>query len=191
MNSSPGLLSVGASSLSAGELEPAVRTLRPDVLLLAVEPPRDNEAVSGWLEEAGLAVVLLSDHPTAAWISAVMRGGAHALLPATATVDEIAAAIGAAAAGLVVLHPEVATAFPTATARPAADDGIAPTPLSAREIEVLRMLAQGLSNKSIAERLQLSEHTVKFHVNSIFNKLDVSTRTEAVTTGARLGLILL
>ncbi|HKC74673.1 MAG TPA: response regulator transcription factor, partial [Chloroflexota bacterium] len=63
--------------------------------------------------------------------------------------------------------------------------------LTPREIEVLGMLAEGLGNKTIARRLGISEHTVKFHVGSIFAKLDASSRTEAVTLGARRGLIML
>ena len=63
--------------------------------------------------------------------------------------------------------------------------------LTPREIEVLGMLAEGLGNKEIAWRLQISEHTVKFHVASILSKLDASSRTEAVTVGFRQGLIML
>ena len=61
--------------------------------------------------------------------------------------------------------------------------------LSPRELDVLEMLAEGLSNKMIAHRLSISDHTAKFHVNSILAKLDAGTRTEAVTRGIRLGLI--
>jgi len=63
--------------------------------------------------------------------------------------------------------------------------------LTNRELEVLRLLAEGCSNKQIAVRLGISENTTKFHVNAIFSKLDVETRTEAVVRAARLGLVLL
>jgi DNA-binding NarL/FixJ family response regulator len=63
--------------------------------------------------------------------------------------------------------------------------------LTARESEVLQLLAQGLANKQIALALGISEHTVKFHISSIYAKLGVTNRTEAVTQGARLGLIVL
>ncbi|HXF26085.1 MAG TPA: response regulator transcription factor, partial [Bryobacteraceae bacterium] len=66
-----------------------------------------------------------------------------------------------------------------------------PEPLTPREIEVLKMLAEGLSNKLIAVDLGISEHTVKFHVNSILGKLNAGSRTEAVTTGIRRGLVIL
>ena len=64
-------------------------------------------------------------------------------------------------------------------------------PLTTRELEVLELLSQGLPNKQIARRLQISEHTVKFHVSSIYAKLGASSRTEAVGRGARAGLITL
>jgi len=63
--------------------------------------------------------------------------------------------------------------------------------LTAREMEVLQLLAEGLPNKSIAQRLDISEHTVKFHVNAILRKLEAQSRTEAVVQATRLGLILL
>ena len=64
-------------------------------------------------------------------------------------------------------------------------------PLTARELEVLRMLAEGAANKTVAWKLSISEHTVKFHVAQILSKLNAGTRTEAVTLGIRKGLILL
>ncbi|HEV8722827.1 MAG TPA: response regulator transcription factor [Candidatus Binatia bacterium] len=63
--------------------------------------------------------------------------------------------------------------------------------LTPREIEVLRMMAEGLGNKEIATKLLISDHTVKFHISSIFAKLGVSSRTEAVTVGIRQGLIMI
>jgi DNA-binding NarL/FixJ family response regulator len=63
--------------------------------------------------------------------------------------------------------------------------------LTGREQEVLQLLSQGLSNKLIARQLQISEHTVKFHVSALYTKLEASSRTEAISRGARLGLITL
>jgi DNA-binding NarL/FixJ family response regulator len=93
------------------------------------------------------------------------------------------AALDAAAAGLVVLHP---TAVPT----PPRPD-TPPEPLTRREREILSLLADGLGNKIIAARLGISDHTVKAHVGAIFEKLHVGTRAEAVALGLRLGLIAL
>ena len=108
----------------------------------------------------------------------------------SATVEEIIAAVEAAATGLVVLHPEIIdfllSRYSTVSSPTSPIQALTP-----REMEILSMLALGLSNKNIAKKLQISEHTVKFHISSIFTKLGASSRTEAVTLGARLGLIML
>ncbi len=75
--------------------------------------------------------------------------------------------------------------------RPALNAAAPAQPLTPREVEVLAMLAEGHANKAIAARLAISEHTVKTHVGSVFDKLGVSTRAEAVASAARLGLIML
>lgn len=169
---------------------------RADVLLIDLPA---GEEIALLLPEAAPgtpAVVLLGD-PTAPGLAAAALGrGVRAILPHTATEAEIVAAVRAAAAGLVVLHPAIAdTVLGPALAGPpvrALDSSSeAPQRLTAREIEVLALLAEGASNKVIARRLGISDHTVKFHVSSIFTKLGAASRTEAVTLGARLGLILL
>ena len=86
--------------------------------------------------------------------------------------------------GLIVLHPQVIN-----NQQLLKETNL--QILTPREIEVLQMLTNGMSNKIVAQNLHISEHTVKFHVSSIFQKLDVSTRTEAVAVGVRLGLIML
>ena len=114
------------------------------------------------------------------------RSTAWAALPKDAEEAEILAAIRAVGAGLVVLDP---TLWPT-TAGPLAQDGSNQgEPLSNREREVLTLMADGLPNKTIALRLGVSPHTVKFHAASIFAKLGAASRTEAVTLGLRGGHI--
>ena len=97
----------------------------------------------------------------------------------------------AAAAGLVVLSPEFAGLLAANTLEEAAAE-LDPMlePLTPREQDVLSMMAEGLLNKEIADRLQISEHTVKFHVSSIMGKLDASSRTEAVIRGIRSGIVI-
>jgi DNA-binding NarL/FixJ family response regulator len=123
------------------------------------------------------------------------RGLVRAVLPRDATSGEILAAIDAVAAGLVVLHPEaLADALagrPRREALPARAVADPAQPLTAREIEVLGMLAEGLGNKTIAVRLGISTHTAKFHVASILAKLGAGSRTEAVTVGMRRGLVVI
>ena len=114
--------------------------------------------------------------------------------------EQLAAALAAVAAGLLVVQPELAFRF--AGRETEREDVESPPlqlkeydyavePLSPRELEVLQLLADGLSNKVIGKRLDLSEHTVKFHLNSLFDKLAVHNRTEAVSRAVRLGLIAL
>jgi two-component system, NarL family, response regulator YdfI len=116
------------------------------------------------------------------------RTSVRARLPRNVTAGELIAAIAAAAQGLVVLTEQQADslfAHPTVpqSAPPLVEE------LTPRELQVLRDVAEGLANKEIAEHLHISEHTVKFHVASVLGKLQVGSRTEAVTQGIRMGLI--
>jgi DNA-binding NarL/FixJ family response regulator len=98
------------------------------------------------------------------------------------------AALRAVARGLTVFDPALAAlrATPRASAPTSTPEGLTP-----REREVLTLLAEGLSNKAIADRLDISEHTAKFHVNAVLAKLGVQRRTEAVVRAARMGLVTL
>ena len=156
-----------------------VDELRPDVVLASL--PLENLTPAP-------AIVLLSDDPQSAWTPEALRSGVRAVLPSTASPAEILAAVEAAAAGLAVIDPQELDALLAAGAR-AHPDGI--QSLTPREIEVLRMMAEGAANKAIAWKLDISEHTVKYHVASIMAKLNAGSRTEAVTTGIRRGLILI
>ncbi len=125
-----------------------------------------------------LPVVLLTEQPP----SVMLRQGARGALPPNATPIEIRAALEAAAAGLLVLPASGMENWPTPTAE---SDGA----LTNREREVLRLLAEGVGNKEIAWRLNITEHTVKFHVSSLMTKLNAGSRTEAVTQGIRRGYV--
>jgi DNA-binding NarL/FixJ family response regulator len=103
-----------------------------------------------------------------------------------AETEAIVAALSAAAQGLRVLVPTLADAL-GAGALPAGSPAI--EELTVREREVLALLAQGLPNKAIAQRLAISEHTVKFHINGLMGKLGAQSRTEAVVLAMRLGLV--
>jgi two-component system, NarL family, response regulator YdfI len=163
----------------------------PDVLLVEVETLADSAARQAidWAS-AGGPVVMLVRHPATEAVAEVLRAGVKAVLPSGMGGQEIAAAIEAAAAGLVVLE---ATAVETLlrSPSPASSDGTLVEALTPRETEVLRLLGAGLGNKEIASRLEISEHTVKFHVASIMGKLGATSRTEAVTLGIRHGLIMI
>jgi DNA-binding NarL/FixJ family response regulator len=149
----------------------------------------DSLAASQLTSEA--TFVVLSDRTEPRWISEALRAGVRAVLPSDISPEQLIAALEAAVAGLIVMHPtEVDAMFPAAepSSRPLADLAEELTP---RESEVLQMLANGLANKEIATRLSISEHTVKFHVASILGKLGAGSRTEAVSLGIRRGIVLL
>ena len=106
------------------------------------------------------------------------------ILTPDAAPEELEAAVAAVARGLIVLPRSLTERVLHSTAAEDLDE-----PLTNREREVLELLAQGLSNKLIAQRLHISEHTVKFHISSLYAKLRVSGRAEAVSRGARYGLL--
>jgi DNA-binding NarL/FixJ family response regulator len=148
---------------------------------------------AGW-NAAGVPVILLVDNPGRR-ISEALPAGVRAVLPRNITATEIAAAIEAVAAGLYVFHPADIDSIPAL--RPPQSETVPELGepivehLTPREIEVLQLLSAGLGNKEIAARLNISEHTAKFHVASIMGKLGAATRTEAVTLGIRHGLVMI
>jgi len=114
--------------------------------------------------------------------------GARGLLLRDASGPALAAAIAAMVHGQAVLDPSLLGAIRPA---PSAALESLPEAMTPREVEVLRLLAEGLPNKTIADRLGVTEHTVKFHVNAIMGKLAAQSRTDAVIRATRLGLITL
>ena len=180
------LRSSGAVEVAGSVAEPSEYSgPDPDVIVVDWELGLD-ELASGLPDHSLAGVVVLADDPGPSAAAEALRAGARAVLPRQAGVSQILAAIEAVAAGLVALPAgELDELF--GNPRPAA----LAEPLTPREIEVLAMLAEGQSNKAIAYRLGISEHTVKFHVTSIMAKLNAGSRTEAVTLGLRQGLIML
>jgi len=149
-------------------------------------------------ETDGPALVVLIPDWHRKLVGSLLRSGVSAVLPNTATGEEILAAVEAALAGLIVLPRDALAIFeetqPTQEANhesTALDLEPLTETLTPRERQVLDMMAEGLGNKEIAWRLQISEHTAKFHVSSILAKLGASSRTEAVTQGLRRGLIMM
>jgi len=138
------------------------------------------------LREAGQAVVVLLADVTDA--VSVWTAGVRGLLLRDVDAATLTIALPAVAQGLVVLDPTLALAvFPLRQPQPASPAEA----LTPRELEVLQLLAEGLPNKTIADRLHISEHTVKFHVNALLGKLGAQSRTEAVVRATRLGFLLL
>lgn len=135
------------------------------------------------LEIPTLALLADADQVEEAW-----SAGSRALVKRDAAGEIFGAAAQAALRGLVVIDPDLATTF--LPSQPPVDDAWAED-LTPRELEVLQLLAEGLTNKGIAERLGISQHTVKFHVNAILSKLNAQSRTEAVVRATRSGLLAL
>src|SRR5438105_13882913 len=113
----------------------------------------------------------------------------RAMLPINSSASQLGAAIVAAANELVVLTEQQASAWVRGSRSAHADDGLEVEALTRRELQVLRMLADGLGNKEIAGQLNISDHTAKFHVAQILAKLHASSRTEAVAIGMRRGFV--
>ncbi len=154
-----------------------------DVVLVADEELLEEAALAA---DGTQALLLLSgEDGSAAKLRALPLRGWGIVLP-DAPLEEIEAAIAAVAQDLVVLPKPLAEQL--LQEESAAVEELS-EPLSAREREVLALLGRGLSNKLIARELHISEHTVKFHVSSLYAKLGVSNRAEAVSQGARRGLI--
>jgi DNA-binding NarL/FixJ family response regulator len=180
------------SGATPARVSSSLELVEADVMVLALEPGESPPLPLRAQPDAVTrlpGLVLLGDEPASAWASRALRNGAQGALPRTATADQIVAAVLAVAAGLTVREPAGAGAA-LQTAGSAMLTG-APISLTGREVEILGLLAEGLGNKTIAGRLGISEHTVKTHVTSVFAKLAVSTRAEAVAHAIRLGLIML
>jgi len=166
-----------------------IRALRPNVALLDFKMPGlDGLQVLNAIQRDGLptAVVLLSAHTTPEAVYECIAQGAAAFLSKQADRDEICDAVAAAARGEVRLAPEAQGHLVREVRLRAA--ARAPH-LTAREREVLMMLADGLSAPDIAERLTLSTATVKSHLKSLYSKLEVSDRAAAVAAAMRQGLL--
>ncbi len=166
-----------------------VNALAPDVMLLDLEMPEmDGVAVLKQLKQAGATtrVVVFTAFDTDDRILDAVQAGAQGYLLKGAPRDELFNAVRVVQAGGSLLQPIVASRLlrRVSEGRTAEADA-----LTARELEVLRLLAQGQQNKEIAAQLVISERTVKFHVSSILGKLNAGNRTEAVRIAAQQGLI--
>jgi two-component system, NarL family, nitrate/nitrite response regulator NarL len=161
---------------SARELIELALDSAPDVILWQIAPDEDAAGILRALD--GHSAVLLTSNSALAMI----RAGARGVLPPDASAEHIRMALTAAAAGLAVFLPENLEGAPASRTL---------STLTARETEVLRMIAEGLANKEIAWRLGISDHTVKFHVSALLGKLGAGSRAEAISAGIRQGVIML
>jgi DNA-binding NarL/FixJ family response regulator len=158
-----------------------------DVIVVGDAELLSAAAASSTPDRATAIVALADDDRLVATLRTLPIRG-WAIVPREAPAAELQAAAVAAAHGLVVLPPFIAARALGPASGPL-DLAVGEEPLTQREREVLELLGQGLTNRQIAERLRISEHTAKFHVSAIFGKLDAGSRAEAVARGIRRGLI--
>lgn len=193
-SSAPAGIAVVYESANLGELDGMLEDV--DVLLLASDSLAFSEL--GRLvskQEGRLSVLLLTQDPQAARQLSILPLRAWGILTIEASLEELTAAVYALNEGLLVgmptlLKPALVRLLAGESILQAELPGVVPESLTDRENEVLQLLAMGLANKQIAGTLGISEHTVKFHVSSIYTRLNVTNRAEAVRVGIQRGLIL-
>ncbi|MSQ12482.1 MAG: response regulator transcription factor [Dehalococcoidia bacterium] len=162
----------------------------PLVDAVVVDGLRPEELGAG--RERRPALVILGPLPSDARLPAMLSGRAWAYLPRDVSGSELLAAVRAVCAGLVVIDPRVgARLLVTPASSDGAPGGIGGEELTARERQVLQLVALGFANKEIAAQLAISDHTVKFHVAAILGKLGAASRTEAIHLSVRSGLVAL
>ncbi len=182
----PGIEVLGTAS-DGEEAIALVQRLRPDVVLMDLRMPRCDgvEATRRLREqESPTQVVVLTTYADDRSVVDALRAGARGFLTKDAGAEEIERAIAAVLRGDAVIDPAVQHHLVDAVAGgPELPDGLTP-----REVEVLSLIAQGLSNGEIAARLFVSEATVKSHINHLFSKTGVRDRAQAVSYAYRRGL---
>lgn len=178
---------VGQASPDAEPVE-MLNVYRPDAIIYdAGWGPSDglDQIPADW----SLPVILLipeSDEP----VSQLLNAGFSGILPRSIGPDRLNAAVQGILNDLTVFDPIFLESMSLIANKPSAEfDLVEVEPLTPREFDVLELLADGLTNREIAAKLGISHHTVKFHLTSLMDKLDVHSRTEAVTTASRLGIL--
>ncbi len=182
----PELEVVGEAANGAEALEQVAR-LQPDVVLMDLKMPvMDGLTAIGRIRAAHpeTEVIAVTSVLEDTSIIEAVRAGAIGYLLKDTEADELCRAIKAAAAGQVQLSPQAAERLVREVRAPDS-----PEQLSPRELEVLRLIARGMSNREIAQTLIISEKTVKTHASSILSKLGLASRTQAALHAMRLGLV--
>ena len=184
-------LEVVGEASNGEEAVALARRLKPDVVLMDLLMPvmdgiEATREIRRQLPE--VEVVALTSVLEDAAVTGAIKAGAIGYLLKTTDADELCEAIKAAAAGQVRLAPEAAARLMREVRSPSSPEALT-EPLTERETEVLTLLARGKANKQIARDLFVALSTVKTHVNNLYRKLDISSRTQAALYAARIGLI--
>ncbi len=169
------------------------QTYHPDVLVLDIQMPGKNGIeVARAVRAAGYntGILILTAYDDEPYILGALQAGANGYVLKTAEPDELVQAVHAVYEGKSVLDPQLAQRlWQQMASRANPPQGPQPEALSAREIEVLRLVARGHTNKAVATQLGISDRTVQGHLANVFSKLHAQSRTDAVMIGLRLGLI--
>lgn len=194
LNDDP-LFEVVGDSGDIGRLESLADDVRPDVLVIDPESRTiDRTEVFDLLRRssAQCKIIILTAEADRAWLVGALQSGVGGYLLKASALEELVQDIRRVCRGNAVLASGTADRLGRRQVRgsPAARPGAADS-LSARELEVLQCMAQGMSNRGIANTLHVCEATIKFHVHAILGKLHAANRTEAVMDAARLGLVAL
>lgn len=190
LGSKPDIEIVGLAGDGREAVELA-RTLRPDVVLLDLMMPRQDGLTTIPLllrDQPETHILVLTSFGQDEQIFAAIKAGALGYLLKDSSAQELVRAIRDVARGELTLHPAIARRLLGEVNRPAAPAAASGGTLTERELEVLRLLAEGLSNQAIAQKLTLSERTVGAHVSHILKKLHVASRTQAALYAIREGL---
>ncbi len=193
LKSAPGIEVAGVAQDGAEAIE-LIPQVKPDVILMDLKMPGMNgiQATRRIRDQfPQVRVLVLTTYDADEWVFDAIRGGASGYLLKDTPREELIAAVKGTAAGKTHVDPGVAGKLfskITQSTPPAADTSIGES-LSDRERDVLRLMARGLTNADIAQRLYLSEGTVKNYVSAVFTKLGVSDRTQAAVIALRYGLV--
>ena len=181
------LLEIVAETAGDDDLLTAAHSAPADVAVLDVSTKASGMQLLWRLrrEAPSLPVLALLDPQEEGRTLSALQAGARGCLPRTASGPELVRAVRAAANGEMILSADTTAAL---LDRLYGENG-APENLTPRETEVLQEVAAGLTNKAVAYKLGISEHTVKFHLSSAMSKLSAASRTEAVAAAIRRGLI--
>jgi DNA-binding NarL/FixJ family response regulator len=186
---------VVGEAADGAETQRAAARLQPDVVVMDVHMPKMNgvEATQQIKQSRPRTrVLILSAYEDDHYVFPLLEAGADGYLLKTTSGDDLVRAVRAVARGETVLDPQIAgkvVRHLKTSARPTYQAGEMVEALTERELQVLRQVAKGQTNKEVAEALCISPYTVQVHLRNIFGKLNVSSRTEAVTFALREGWI--
>ena len=188
-------IEVVGEAASGEEAIAQVEQLKPDVILLDIQMPGMTGVEATRMIKARfpkVKVLILTAHDDDPYVFALFQAGANGYLLKTADIDEVVCAVRTVQRGRTVLSPEITdkVLHQLQTGRPlAAEEQI--ESLTSRELEILRLAAQGMTNKTIGVTIGLSDRTIQGHLAHIYGKLGVASRTEAVTEALKKGWIVL